>query len=140
MRKFLADTFALVVFLTLAGVFTELFIAGMTLAQSAQARATALPVTLLTARPYGLFRDWVFRASGAAEAGGVGLAVADIAAFVGFQVPIYAAILVLAGASPEQVAAACGTATVILAVSGRPYGLFLEFCRGLFGVRSAELL
>ncbi len=138
MRKFLADTFALVVFLTLAGLITEVFIAGMTLAQSAQARATALPVTLITARPYGLFRDWVFRTSRAAKAGEVRRAFADITAFVGFQIPIYAAILVLTGASSKQVVAACSTATVILAVSGRPYGLFLEFCRRLFGMKSAE--
>ena len=68
-RRYLADTFALVAFSTLAGMATELFIAGMTLAQSAQARATAVPVMLLTARPYGLFRDWVFEMSGAAAKG-----------------------------------------------------------------------
>lgn len=120
---------------------TELFIAGMTLAQSAQARATAVPVMLLTARPYGLFRDWVFEMSGAAAKGGEGRrALADIAAFVGFQVPVYATILALAGASLQQMVTACGTAAVILAVAGRPYGLLLEFCRWLFGVTRAEPL
>jgi L-alanine exporter len=57
MRKFLADTFALVVFSTLAGMFAELLVAGMTLLQSAQARLTAIPMMLMTARPYGVFRD-----------------------------------------------------------------------------------
>ncbi len=138
MRTFLADTFALVAFSTLAGLLTELLVAGMSLAQSAQARATAVPATLLTARPYGLFRDWVFRVSGAEAGGPARRALADVAAFVAFQVPVYAAILALAGASPEQMAKACGTAAIVLAVSGRPYGLFLELSRRLFGVAGAE--
>jgi hypothetical protein len=134
MRKFLADTFALVVFSTLAGMFAELLIAGMTLLQSAQARLTAIPMMLITARPYGVFRDWVFRMSGASTGGEVRRAMADIGAFVAFQVPVYATILLLAGARLGQVVAACGSAIVILAISGRPYGLFLEFSRRLFGV------
>lgn len=133
MRKFLADTFALVVFLTLAGLLVELLVAGMTLAQSVQARAAALPVTLATARPYGLFRDWVFWASGAEAGGAARRALADVGAFVAFQVPVYAAILALAGAGPRQVAAACGAAAVLLVVLGRPYGLFLGLARRLFG-------
>jgi L-alanine exporter len=137
MRRFLADTSALILFSTVAALFTEVVIAGMTLAQSAQARAAAVPAMLLTARPYGIFRDWVFRASGAAEGGEVRRAVADIGAFVVFQVPVYVAILLLAGATPRQMATACGTAAVILAVSGRPYGLLLDFVRRLFGATDA---
>jgi L-alanine exporter len=95
MRKFLADTFALVVFSTLAGMFAELLVAGMTLLQSAQARLTAIPMMLITARPYGVFRDWVFRMSGAGTGGEVRRAMADIGAFVTFQVPVYATILFL---------------------------------------------
>lgn len=139
MRKFLADTFALVAFSTLAGMFTELVVAGMTLAQSVQARAMAVPVVLVTARPYGLFRDWAFKVSKAAEGGWTRRALADMAAFVAFQVPVYATILVLAGATLEQVATACGTAAIILSVAGRPYGLFLEFFRRLLGATRARL-
>lgn len=136
MRRFLADTFAMVVFSTVAGMFVELVIADMTLAQSAQARVTAIPIMLITARPYGAFRDWVFVLSGAKTGGQVRRGLADIGAFVAFQLPLYAMILLLAGANLRQVAAACATATIILAISGRPYGVFLERCRRLFGVAS----
>ena len=139
MRRFLADTFALVAFSTVAGMFVELVIAQMTLTQSVRARVTAIPITLATARPYGVFRDWVFRLTGANTGGEVRRALADIGAFVAFQVPVYAAVLLLAGANLRQVAVACATATVILAISGRPYGLFLELCRRLFGVESVEV-
>src|SRR5262245_23237258 len=134
MRKFLADTVALVIFSTLIGLALELVIAGMTLAQSLQARVTSVPVQLLTARPYGIFRDWVFRISGADKAGRVRRAIADIGAFVAFQIPVYAAILLLAGARLSQVAAACSSAIIVLLISGRPYGLFLELIRRLFRV------
>ena len=137
MRKFLADTFALAVFSTLAGMFVEVIIAGLTLAQSIQVRIAAVPVTLITARPYGLFRDWVFSASGADEGRPVRRTLADMGAFVGFQLPIYTTILLLAGADLMQIVKACGTTTVILAISGRPYGLFLDFARRLFGVKGA---
>ena len=136
MRRFLADTFALVVFSTVAGMFVEVVIAQMTLVQSVRARVTAIPITLVTARPYGVFRDWVFRLSKADTGGEVRRALADIGAFVAFQVPVYAAVLLLAGANLRQVAVACATATIILAISGRPYGLFLELCRRLFGAGS----
>ncbi len=135
MRRFLADTSALILFSTVAALFTEVVIAGMTLAQSAQARVAAVPAMLLTARPYGIFRDWMFEVSGAAQGGEVRRALADIVSFVAFQVPVYVVILLFAGATARQMATASGTAAVILAVSGRPYGLLLEFMRRLFGVR-----
>ena len=140
MRRFLADTFALIVFSTGAGMFVELVIANMTLTQSALARVTAIPVILVTARPYGGFRDWVFTISRANTGGQVRRALADIGAFVAFQLPVYAAVLLLAGANLPQVAAACATATIILAISGRPYGIFLAMCRRLFGVVSVGVL
>lgn len=140
MRRFLADTFALVVFSTVAGMFVELVIADMTLTQSVHARVTAIPVMLVTARPYGVFRDWVFKLSRANTGGQVRRALADIGTFVAFQLPVYATILLLVGASLRQVAAACATATIILAISGRPYGIFLEMCRRLFGVVSVAVL
>ena len=139
MRRFLADTFALVVFSTVAGMFVEVVIAQMTLTQSVRARVTAIPITLITARPYGGFRDWVFRLSKADTGGQARRALADIGAFVVFQVPVYATVLLLAGANLRQIAAACATATIILAISGRPYGLLLELCRRLFGVESVEV-
>jgi hypothetical protein len=112
----------------------------MSLTQSAQARVTATLIMLLTARPYGAFRDWVFRVSGADHSGQIGQAIADAGAFVAYQLPVYAAILLLAGASMNQMLAACGTAILILTISGRPYGVFLESCRRWFGVNRRDLL
>lgn len=59
MRRFLADTTAMVVFSTVAGMFTEIVVAGLSVQQSLYARLTALPIILITARPYGRYRDWM---------------------------------------------------------------------------------
>jgi hypothetical protein len=132
MRRFLADTSALLVWSTFAGLFTEILIAGLTVKQSLYARLTALPVILITARPYGLYRDWIWRAWRADE-GAARRVIVDTAALVSFQLPLYWMILAFVGATLWQIAAASVTAIVILAVSGRPYGVLLDVSRRLFG-------
>ena len=141
MRRYLADTFALFVFSMLAGMFTEIVVAGLTVEQSLYARLTALPVILITGRPYGLYRDWMWRVWRANE-GVTRRLLADTAALISFQLPVYWVILAFVGATLWQIAAASVTATVILAVSGRPYGALLDVSRRLFGVtreRATEL-
>ena len=135
MRRFFADTFAMITFSTVVGMVIEILISGMTLGQSVQARLAAIPANLLTARPYGIFRDWVFRLMRANEGGHVRKGIADILAFVFFQVPLYVIILATAGANVRQIATACGTITILSAFMGRPYGIFLDFSRWLFRIK-----
>jgi hypothetical protein len=132
MRRYLADTSALLVWSTFAGMFTEIVIAGLTVEQSLYARLTALPIILITARPYGLYRDWIWRAWRADE-GAARHLIVDTAALISFQLPLYWMILAFVGATLSQIAAASVTAIVILAVSGRPYGVVLDAFRRLFG-------
>jgi len=129
MRKFLADTFTMITFSTVVGMVIEILISGMTLGQSVQARLTAIPANLLTARLYGMFRDWVFRLMRVNEGGQVRKGITDILAFVLFQVPLYATILATSGANVRQITMACGTVTIFSAFMGRPYGIFLDFSR-----------
>jgi L-alanine exporter len=132
MRRYAVDTFALLLFSTLAGAFTELVIAGLTWEQTLRARLTALPVVIITARPYGVYRDWL--RNRCSRGGRVADSAVDTAAFVSFQLPIYWAILALSGASANQIARASATAIVVLLVSGRPYGFLLDRVRALFGI------
>ena len=135
MRRLVADTFSLIVFSTVFGGIIEFFIAGLTVGQVLQARTSAIPVIILTARPYAIYRDWVFKAFHVEN--GVHRwkpVLADAAAFVTFQVPVYVGVLALAGAELAQILAAVTSASVILTISGRPYGIFLEWSRKLFRV------
>lgn len=61
MRAFLADTLALVVFFTATGVLNERLVVGMDWGEVAAARAVGAPLMAATARPYGLWRDWLLR-------------------------------------------------------------------------------
>ena len=132
-RSYLADTSALFVWSTLAGMFTEIVIAGLTVEQSLYARLTALPVILITARPYGVYRDWIWRAWRGDE-GAARRLIVDTAAIISFQLPLYWMILAFVGATLWQIAAASVAAIVILAVSGRPYGVLFDTFRRLYGV------
>ena len=49
---FFADTLELLIFSTLAAVFTEVVLAGMAWDEVFVARVVAMPVIVLTARPY----------------------------------------------------------------------------------------
>lgn len=134
MRRYIADTFALIVFSTVGGALVELFIAGLSVEQTVKTRLGAIPVMLFAGRPYGIYRDWLFRLFGANEGGQVKAAITDTFANVSFQVPVYSCLLALNGASLTQIAAAVSSVIVLIIVSGRPYGLFLVWCRKLFRV------
>jgi FixJ family two-component response regulator len=55
MRRYFVDTIAMVIFSTALGLIVEIAIAGLTFQQSIQTRAAAVPVILLTGRPYGIY-------------------------------------------------------------------------------------
>jgi hypothetical protein len=141
MRRLVADTVALIVFCTVAAGMVEVLVVGLSAAQLVQTRLAAIPAIVFTARPYGLWRDMIFRWFGAAEGGPARAAMFDIVAFVSFQAPVYATILYFAGASIEQIALAIPSAAVAMVMAGRPYGVFLEWVRSLFGAgASADVL
>ena len=134
-RRLFADTFAMVIFSTVVGMIIEVFVSGITLNQSVQARLTAIPVNLIIARPYGIFRDWIIKITHANEGGQIKKAIVDIISFVIFQVPIYSTILLTTGASVHKIVIAAGMLTIVSAFVGRPYGIFLDFSRWLFRVK-----
>lgn len=127
-KDMLADTFALITFSLVAGMVIEIWIAGLSLEQSLVSRLLSIPVNLLIARPYGLYRDWVM--SRAPFAGGpLGNTVLDIIAYVSFQLPVYALLVASAGASAEQLILACAMQVGGFVFLARPYGLYLQLCR-----------
>lgn len=132
MRAFLADTLALLIFFTLTGVLNERFVAGMPWSDVLEARAIGAPLMVLTARPYGLWRDWlVGRLAGTTRRGRT---LSDAAALMIFQVPLYALVILLGGAEGWQVARGCLGAAALMLALGRPYGLWLDLVRSWFGL------
>ena len=126
-RNMLADTFAMITFGIAVGMSVEL-LAGLSFEQSLQSRLMSIPVNLLTARAYGLYRDWIisrFRIRSHGK-GFVQMIFLDALAFITFQIPLYGTMVVSTGVGVEQVVAACAGQMGAILVMGRPYGIYLQ--------------
>lgn len=134
MRKFWADTFSLIIFSLVIGMFIELVISGLTFAQSLQSRLTGIPINLATGWLYGKFRGWCFKITGAKKRNVLFQFGVDTGAFLLAQAPLYVLILLSTGATVEQIVKAVGSAAVAFTLMGGSYGRFLEFVRQRFGV------
>ncbi|EOB3567840.1 L-alanine exporter AlaE [Vibrio vulnificus] len=133
-RHAAADTFAMVVFCFISGMIIEILISGMTFQQSLASRTLSIPVNIAIAWPYGVFRDWVLRQGARVSTSGLMKNVSDLVAYVLFQSPVYAGILIAVGASTEQIITAVTSNAIISCGMGVLYGYFLDMCRRWFKV------
>ena len=95
-RAFIADTTARILFFTTIGIINERFISGMTWEQVFHARLLGAALMVPVRRPSGIWRDWIMQR---ARPDRFSQLLWDSLALVGFQVPIYAAIIATSGAS-----------------------------------------
>ena len=106
LRHAVADTFAMVVYCSVVNMLIEIFLSGMSFEQSLSSRLVAIPVNIIIAWPYGLYRDAVMRFARRISPAGWVKNLADVLAYVTFQSPVYVAILLTVGADWHQIAAA----------------------------------
>ena len=134
LRHAVADTFAMVVYCTVVNMMIEIFLSGMTFEQSLSSRLVAIPVNIIIAWPYGLYRDAIMRYARRISPKSGMRTLADVVAYVTFQSPVYVAILLVVGADWHQIAAAVSSNIVVSMMMGAAYGYFLDYCRRLFKV------
>ena len=89
MKRDLADTFAVVAFSTTVDAFVEVVITGLTVEQSVRIRLAAVPIMLVTGRPYGIYRDWLFRLLSNKNTSSLKATAIDTLANMTFQIPVY---------------------------------------------------
>jgi hypothetical protein len=130
-RAFIADTLALILFFTATGIINERFIAGMSWEEVFMARLLGAALMVPVARPYGLWRDWLMQHASETR---LSRLVWDNTALMTFQVPIYAAIIAISGAKGGGLLSGILGAAIMMLVLGSPYGVFLNWIRGLFGL------
>ncbi len=135
-RAFVADTVALLLFFTVTGLINERFIAHMSWDQVLHARALGAVLMVPIGRPYGVWRDRLMRQ---ARPDRLSQLMWDSLALVSFQVPIYAVIIAVSGASGRGLLMGVLGATVMMFALGRPYGAFLNRVRALFGLSPGGL-
>ena len=131
MKGYFVDTVATVVFFTVIAALSELVIAGMDPIQVLTARMIMIPVMMVTARPFGLWRDWFFLKLQPRRR--MTKFFCDIIAFITFQVPVYVATLLVAGASIAEISAAVSSSIVFMILLSRPFGIYLEALRNWAG-------
>ncbi|MEP8848385.1 L-alanine exporter AlaE [Enterobacter hormaechei] len=134
LRHAVADTFAMVVYCSVVNLLIEIFLSGMSFEQSLSSRLVAIPVNIMIAWPYGLYRDAVMRVARRISPAGWAKNLADVLAYVTFQSPVYVVILLTVGADWHQIAAAVSSNIVVSMLMGAVYGYFLDYCRRLFKV------
>ncbi len=134
LRHAAADTFAMVVYCFVVGMLIEIFISGMSFEQSLSSRLVSIPVNILIAWPYGIYRDGFMRLARRITPRSWGKTLADVFAYITFQSPVYAAILWSVGADMTQIMAAVSSNMVVSMLMGAAYGYFLDYCRRLFRV------
>ncbi|HCM0113928.1 TPA: L-alanine exporter AlaE [Escherichia coli] len=134
LRHAVADTFAMVVYCSVVNMCIEVFLSGMSFEQSFYSRLVAIPVNILIAWPYGMYRDLFMRAARKVSPSGWIKNLADILAYVTFQSPVHVAILLVVGADWHQIMAAVSSNIVVSMLMGAVYGYFLDYCRRLFKV------
>ena len=130
-RTFIADTVALILFFTATGIINERFVAGMAWEQVFHARLLGAILMVPAGRPYGIWRDWIMQR---ARPDRISQLIWDSLALVSFQVPIYAAIIAVSGASGQGLFLGVLGATIMMLALGRPYGAFLNWVRAWFGI------
>lgn len=128
-KKFLSDTFAMISFSTVFGMLIEVFIAKLTLSQSIQTRLTAAPLNLITARPYGMYRDFMCQKFKISKNDKKKYLLLNILTIITFQMPIYALILLSVKAELWQILKSCLLLIPVAVFLGGPYGLYIDWCR-----------
>lgn len=141
LRHAVADTFAMVVYCSVVNMMIEIFLSGMSFDQSLSSRLVAIPVNILIAWPYGMYRDAFMRFARRHSDASWVRNLADVLAYVTFQSPVYVAILLTVGDDWNQIVAAVSSNIVVSMMMGAAYGYFLDYCRRLFrlsGYRNAK--
>jgi len=136
MRSFIVDTVATVVFFTIIAVPTEIFIAGMELSEVLVTRLIMVPMMVLSARPYGMWRDWLFKM--AKPSASWNCIITDSLAFMSFQLPMYIFTLAIAGADWNEIITLIATTSGIMAIISRPFGVYLDNVRTWAGITSSN--
>lgn len=138
--KFGVEAFTMNTFSYVVAAPIELGIAGMDVYQHLQTRLAAAVTNTLTGRPYGIWRDWIFKLLKVKkESHWTKKYLADTLAFAGLQLPIYLANMVIAGADSDEMIKASIPVTLMAGAMGRPYGAYLDGVRKDCGIESNYL-
>ncbi len=135
--NFSVEAFIMNTFCYVTAAPVELLIAGMDFNEHIKTRALGALVNTMTGRPYGVWRDFVFKKFNVdEESSSLKKYAADTLAFMGFQLPFYWINMTIAGVEFDEMVRSSIPLTFMAGGLGRPYGIYLDCMREQFGVKS----
>ncbi len=138
--KFGVEAFSMNTFSYATAMPIELCVAGMDLSEHLYTRLAAVATNTLTGRPYGIWRDWLFKKMNIKENSHWAKKYAgDTLAFMGFQLPLYWINMAIGGAEVDEMAKASIPVTLMSGALGGPYGLYLDKVRKACDIPSRYL-
>lgn len=130
LKNYWADTFALNTFCYFISLPIELGFAQMTLSTHLSARLVGLFIITSTARPFGMWRDYIFKRFGLSDSDkGLKPYLVDTLAYLSFELPLYMVNMAISGATLMQAMKAALTFCIIAGFVGRPYGIYRALIR-----------
>ncbi len=136
--RWAVDTSSSVTYNTPIGVANEVFLANLSFSQSLHIRGMNAALAMITARPYGMVRDYVFKKLDTHDDSSIiRKAMSNAAASVLFGTPIYAATLFLNGADRKQVICSVAFGILTSPVTSTLSGMYYDKVRRLFGLKPA---
>ncbi|HAT1583542.1 TPA: L-alanine exporter AlaE [Raoultella ornithinolytica] len=128
-----ADMFAMASFCTVVNMIIEIYISGLSFNNSLETRLIALPINMIIALPYGKYRDFILNKL---KVWSVPQLLSDTFSYATLLSPVYAAILIFMGDDVKQIISAVVSNVVVCILTGGVYGLYMDVCRKIIGVKS----
>jgi hypothetical protein len=136
--NYLVDVSAGLIFYNPIMATGEHFVAGMDSSEVLNSRLGASVAQAICMRPSGMLRNWSAKKFGLTkESPWYQKMASDVASILTLQIPAYSVALYNAGVSLEEGLKALGVAATITTVSGRPFGKWMDYWRGIWGKKKA---
>lgn len=137
--RFFVDALANNLF-SLSYSLNEYFITGMNVSEVITTRIAAAVGNTLTGRPYGVYRDFIFKKIGVKkETHWFKKYLADVFVFATGQTPLYFLYMLPAGKDFDEMLRGAISLTLIAPAAGRPQGATYDFVRRQFGVDTGKI-
>lgn len=138
-KKYLVDTGSSLVYSNLVFTPIEILTTGGNIEQVTETRLKMSLLGLAISRPYGIFRNYwskqVWKIDN--KTSNLRRYSADITGNLLYYGGIYTGIAVSSGRDMEEIGIALGLASLTTMFTGRPYGMFMDYCRKKAGIEPA---
>lgn len=134
-KKFIVDTFALNIFIIFVAFFVEVVLSGIAFSIFWKGRLLMIIPNTLTVAPYSKTRIFFDKKLSSIKNIQLKNLIRDTAVFILYRVPLVFVVLYILGTDIRKIITACIISTLISGFTGRPYGIFLDWFRGIFKIR-----